>query len=433
MSNDQNTLKLNEDLIDPHALGIVRTLQRAGHTTYLVGGCVRDLLIGVEPKDFDIATTAHPSQIKRLVSQAYIIGKRFRLVLVKRGDLQYEVSTFRKQLLTNEDGEALAGPIMDDNLFGSPVEDAQRRDFTINGLFYDPMKEELIDFTEGLPDIQRRIIRMIGNPDVRLEEDPIRILRALRLAHKINFSIDAELRASMSLKAEALKISVLPRKREEILKLLKLAQPSLAFAEAYDLGILQKIMPTLVEMAEKEDQGIERFFLHLDQFERVFHGADEPAPLFAILLGALHRALDPEMPHQKFIDQKPIQEIIRNELGIYKFEALALQNGFQILNELIEFNDFQSRSNTKHLSFMKQDGFNIALHLAEADHILSPHQVYSWKSLQKALYPRLSSMERQRQSVPHRKKRTRRRRTSESRSSERESRAKKESSRPTDA
>ena len=238
---------LHQDWIDPHAFGIVKALQKAGHQTYLVGGCVRDLLLNLHPKDFDIATMAHPPQVRRLIYNSYVIGKRFRLVLVKREDLQFEVATFRREVNPEEFPE---GAPPGDNVFGSPDEDAKRRDFTINGLFYDPVAAKLIDYVNGMTDIQSRVLRMIGDPEVRLREDPIRILRALRFSHKIGFSISPELRDAIQRHANSLELSVLPRKREEILKILRLKNPDLVFLEAFDLGVLKFVLPTLHSFLE---------------------------------------------------------------------------------------------------------------------------------------------------------------------------------------
>src|SRR5580692_1341070 len=163
---------LHQDWVDPHAVGIVRALQKRDYTTYLVGGCVRDLLLGIHPKDFDIATNARPDEVKRIIHRAYVIGKRFRLVLVRRDEMQFEVATFRREVGEDEQREDLPAG---DNVFGTAEEDAKRRDFTINALFYDPIADQLIDFAEGLPDLENRWIRMIGEPTKRLLEDPIRI------------------------------------------------------------------------------------------------------------------------------------------------------------------------------------------------------------------------------------------------------------------
>jgi len=222
----QNSIHFDSRLIAPDTQHIVRTLQKRGFNTFLVGGCVRDILLGKAPKDFDIATNARPQEVKRALHNAFIIGRRFRLVLVKRGDVQYEVSTFRRDVRPDEN---LEEGMSVDNIFGSPEEDARRRDFTINGLLYDPVQNNLLDYVEGLPDLEAGIVRMIGDPNVRLIEDPIRILRGIRLAHMIRFSLDCDLRLAIQKNSDQLLKTALPRRREEILKFLRLENPALPF------------------------------------------------------------------------------------------------------------------------------------------------------------------------------------------------------------
>lgn len=242
---------LHTNWIDPEATFIVDRLQKAGFTTYLVGGCVRDLLAGLHPKDYDIATSASPEQVRKLIRGSYIIGKRFPLVLVKRGQRQFEVATFRRNALPEEIEGSDQSFV--DNFYGTPQEDAHRRDFTVNGLFYDPIRDELIDYVEGIKDIESGFIRMIGDPDHRLKEDPIRILRAIRLSHKLRFSIEESLRVAIERNSQELTRSILPRKREEYFKLLRLDDPSLVFKELHDLNILTHILPSLAELWEQAD------------------------------------------------------------------------------------------------------------------------------------------------------------------------------------
>lgn len=278
--------KLHQDWIDFNALTIVRALQRAGHTTYLVGGCVRDLLLQCHPKDFDIATTALPEEVQKIVRGSHIIGRRFRLVLVKRQGHQFEISTFRQHIIpaipvikdvadeAEENAPEAEPENIGDNVFGTPEEDAKRRDFTINGMFYDPVNDDLIDFVEGKRDLKNRLIRMIGEPLARLEEDPIRILRALRLSHLIHFTIEQELRLGMMKMAHKLPETVLPRRREEILKWLKLPRPHAAFAEAHDLGILEHLNPTLHHWLEKF--GGQEFYELMEQMHSVGLDGKDP-------------------------------------------------------------------------------------------------------------------------------------------------------------
>src|SRR4051812_25839828 len=178
---DQKTSpEIPEDLLDPDAVKVVRRLQRSGFTAYLVGGCVRDLLLGMRPKDFDVATSAHPAQVKETFRNSRLIGRRFRLAHVFfRGAKIIEVSTFRANPLDKLQDLPSDLLIRHDNVFGTAEEDARRRDFTVNALFYDVDDGKVVDHVGGKDDLHARRIRTIGNPDVRMREDPVRILRAI--------------------------------------------------------------------------------------------------------------------------------------------------------------------------------------------------------------------------------------------------------------
>src|SRR5438309_1786497 len=188
--------------IVPDALKVLYRLRDFGYTAYLVGGSVRDLLLGRRPKDFDIGTSAHPYQVKKLFRNCWIIGRRFRLAHVKFGTKVIEVATFRRQLAPGEeivqDGVPAPDPatpegahlIHHDNTFGTPEKDAFRRDFTINALFYDIATFSVIDYVNGLEDLRAGIVRSIGDPEVRFKEDPVRMLRAIALASRLDFTID---------------------------------------------------------------------------------------------------------------------------------------------------------------------------------------------------------------------------------------------------
>ncbi len=174
--------------IDEDALKVLYRLKNHGYVAYLVGGGVRDLLLERRPKDFDIGTSAHPQQVKKLFRNCFIVGRRFRLCHVRFGRKVVEVSTFRKQAPA-EEGDSL---IRRDNTFGSPEEDAFRRDFTVNAIFYDIATFSVIDWVGGIRDLEKRVIRTIGDPAVRLREDPVRMLRAVALAARLDFTIDPE-------------------------------------------------------------------------------------------------------------------------------------------------------------------------------------------------------------------------------------------------
>ncbi len=369
---------LHQDWIDSHAIGIVRALQKKGYTTYLVGGCVRDLLIGIHPKDFDIATDAKPDEVKSIIHRAYVIGKRFRLVLVRREEMQFEVATFRRELREDEVSESLPAG---DNVFGTPEEDARRRDFTINGLFYDPIADQLIDFAEGLPDLEQRWVRMIGDPRKRLAEDPIRILRALRLKHMIGFQLEPELRSAMMESASTLPTTVLPRRREEILKLLRLKNPDLAFREAYDLGILAHLSPTLHKQLETE--GADLFLEHLRQMADARADGQSPADLFALLVHAYVRAfMQPEPtagPRSKNgLDNEEFQAWMRDELGMFKFEQALTVKALHVEPLLAKRKEFQRKGERRQRALLTNDAFPMALMFATRDYLLSCEDHLYW-------------------------------------------------------
>src|SRR5271167_4374348 len=181
--------------IEPNVLKVLYRLIGAGHVAYLVGGGVRDLMMGRRPKDFDVATSAHPHQVKELFRNSRLIGRRFRLVHVFFGPQNVEVATFRKQ------AEAVADTddplIRLDQTLGTPEEDAFRRDFTVNALFYSPQTFHVIDFPGGVGDLEARLIRTIGDPELRMREDPVRMMRAVRFAAKLGFEIEPATRAAI--------------------------------------------------------------------------------------------------------------------------------------------------------------------------------------------------------------------------------------------
>src|SRR5499426_2295776 len=219
--------------IDPDALKVLYRLHESGAVAYLVGGSVRDLLLSRRPKDFDIGTSAHPYQVKKLFRNCWIIGRRFRLAHVKFGQKVIEVATFRRQLAPGEevvsDGVPAPDPttpegahlIHHDNTFGTPEEDAFRRDFTINALFYDIATFSIIDYVGGLDDLRARVVRMIGDPEVRLREDPVRMLRAVALASRLDFTIDPPVLDAIRAHRHEIAHSSAPRLLEEYYKILR--------------------------------------------------------------------------------------------------------------------------------------------------------------------------------------------------------------------
>ncbi len=244
--------------ISRNATKVIRRLRAAGYDAYIVGGAVRDLLLDRVPKDYDVATSAHPAQVKRVFGrQARIIGRRFRLVHVYFRAEVIEVSTFRRMPSVDErkGRDTDSGLIVwRDNCFGSLEDDAFRRDFTINALYYDPFQPTRtpVDLIGGLPDLKTRLIRTIGPPKIRLAEDPVRMLRACILAGQYDFSFDAELATEIEKSAQDLESCSRLRLLEEIFKILKRPYVHPIFQACHESGILKYLLPALGERWESD-------------------------------------------------------------------------------------------------------------------------------------------------------------------------------------
>lgn len=237
--------------IDPNVLKVLYRLGAAGHVAYLVGGSVRDLMLGRRPKDFDVATSAHPQQVRDLFRNSRLIGRRFRLVHVFFGPQNIEVATFRRQ---SEEVAAEGDPLIRaDNTFGTPEEDAFRRDFTVNSLFYDPQTFNVIDYAGGGDDLRARLIRTIGAPVLRMREDPVRMMRAVRFAAKLGFEIEPATRAAIEThRADLAKASV-PRLVEETYRTLGQSACARAAALMEEIGLLEALIPFLSEHLRRHE------------------------------------------------------------------------------------------------------------------------------------------------------------------------------------
>src|SRR5438552_11765566 len=268
--------------IDRDALNVLYRLKNHGFVAYLVGGGVRDLLLGRRPKDFDIGTSAHPQQVKRLFRNCFIIARRFRLCHVRFGRKVVEVSTFRRQAAP-EEGDPL---IRRDNAFGTPEEDAFRRDFTVNALFYDIATFSVIDYVGGLEDLERRTIRTIGDPGVRFREDPVRMLRAVALATRLVFTIDPDtMEAIRFLRGEIVKSSP-ARILEAFYKILRQGAARRTFEILHELGLLAYILPAADEAVARGDHELLSSLARLDEVRRSGRVAVEDLD-HALLLGTL--------------------------------------------------------------------------------------------------------------------------------------------------
>ena len=273
--------------LDPDAVKIVHRLTRFDHAAYLVGGCVRDLLLERKPKDFDIGTSATPRQIKRLFRNCRIIGRRFRLahIYFQNGKV-IEVATFRAQ---EDEGEAGADGgdllIRDDNQFGTMEEDALRRDFTINSLFYDVNKGTVLDHADGLGDLRRKLVRTIGDPTIRFKEDPIRILRAIKFAARLDFQIENKTLQALKQTRTEIPKAAAPRILEELNRFCRGGAACRSFELLRDYGVLEVIAPEIAGRYKNEPAAWELLSKLLEGFDRQTRDGEEVTT--GEILGAL--------------------------------------------------------------------------------------------------------------------------------------------------
>ncbi|MDE2401773.1 MAG: polynucleotide adenylyltransferase PcnB [Burkholderiales bacterium] len=309
---------IDPKLVDDRAVKVVQTLQHAGFEAYIVGGAVRDLLVGLRPKDFDVATNATPEQVKGLFRRAFIIGRRFRIVHVVfgrgRDNEVIEVSTFRayldanaaEQVAGNEktsrselagkshvvDGE---GRVLRDNVWGPQDQDAARRDFTVNAMYYDPSTGVVVDYHGGIKDMKKRVLRMIGVPDVRYREDPVRIVRLVRFAAKLGFDIEAKTREPLLAMSELLANIPQSRLFDEMIKLLQTGHAQASLDQLRKLGLDQGMFPILDAVFDeaRRHPGREQFVkLALSDTDRRVSEGKPVAPSFLLACLLWHDVLD---------------------------------------------------------------------------------------------------------------------------------------------
>jgi poly(A) polymerase len=300
ISREEHTLSRRD--MDPDALKVLYRLRQGDHIAYLVGGSVRDLLLGRRPKDFDIGTSAHPYQVKKLFRNCWIIGRRFRLAHVKFGQKVIEVATFRRQVQPGEEIAQDGVPSPDhhpdhqppaadgdphflhrDNTFGTPEEDAFRRDFTINALFYDIATFSIIDYVGGLEDLRARVVRSIGDPRVRFQEDPVRMLRAVALAARLDFTLDPPVLDAIRQLRHEIARSSSARLLEEYYKILRAGSAERTFRGLADAGLLE---PISEELHRGATDALWRSLAAVDAFRQKFTATPETLTN-PVLLGSL--------------------------------------------------------------------------------------------------------------------------------------------------
>ena len=285
---------IRREQIHPCALKTTRALKEAGYSAFVVGGAVRDLLLGREPKDFDVATNALPEQVRQVFRRSRLIGRRFQIVHVYCGPDTIEVTTFRaaspeKEVEGDEDDDARVtaedGMLLRDNVVGNQAEDAERRDFTVNALYYDPETEEVWEWHGGVEDAKKKVLRIIGDPAQRFREDPVRMLRAARFAAKLDFHIDPATRAPIAELASMLERIPSARLFDEMMKLLLSGHAERGVRQLRAEGLHHGSLPMLDAILDDPQR---QKFLHAalhDTDERVRHGhSASPAFMLACLL-----------------------------------------------------------------------------------------------------------------------------------------------------
>ena len=389
---------LSRKLIDPEALKVLYRLNQASYTAYLVGGSVRDLLLGRKPKDFDIGTSAQPYEVKKLFRNCWIIGRRFRLAHVRFGDKTIEVATFRRQVSADElTAEAplqtlappesdVAAPELDDardrlihrdNTFGTPEQDAFRRDFTINALFYDIETFSIIDYTGGLDDLQAGIVRCIGVPEERFQEDPVRMMRAVAMAARLNFTIDPPIEAAISAHRGDIARSAPARLIEEFYKLLRSGASERAFRM---LGERKLLEPISEELQEHAGDGLWQSLAALDAYRNRFESAPD-ALTNAILLGSL---LMPMGPAARAVTHPPrwtgdMKKEPRISLGLLPLARRDIERLRQILGLQRRLLDSKLAPRARR-ALMHKGTFREALTWLEI-HGQAPEAVAEWRAL----------------------------------------------------
>jgi poly(A) polymerase len=392
--------------IDADALKVLYRLHEHNFTAYLVGGSVRDLLLGRRPKDFDIGTSAHPHQVKKLFRNCWIIGRRFRLAHVKFGPKTIEVATFRRQVDTaelppevDEAIEAVPEPepgnslleqtqaeathlakvrahdrlIHRDNTFGTPEEDAFRRDFTINALFYDIGSFSIIDYVNGLEDLNAKVIRSIGDPAVRFLEDPVRMLRAVVLAARLDFEIDDPILEAIETYRHEIGRAAPARMLEEFFKILRSGSAERSLRMLKQTKLLRAITPELDEAPDALWESVAR----IDRYRQRFDAAPDTLTN-AVLAGTLLVPLGLAGRRERF-SADPLER--RVELGMLQMPRRDVERLHQLLavqSRLLDLNaPFRAQRALLHRHVLKEALVWLEIHGGR------PEAVHHWRSLQR--------------------------------------------------
>lgn len=321
------SLGLDKSQISRQAMTVLKGLRQKGYDSFLVGGCVRDMLLGLEPKDFDVATNASPEQVRQVFRNGRIIGRRFKIVHVRFGREVIEVTTYRGAPADKHQDERMhrvgeEGRLLADNVYGTLDEDAMRRDLSVNALYYDPATDEVLDYHDGLRDIKDGLLRVIGDPAERYREDPVRMLRVIRFASKLGFEIEPEASAAIDQHADLLTNVPAARLFDEVLKLFHSGSAITTFEKLRQHGLFEFLFPATENILKSEEEGYPRTFLPLalkNTDKRIRQGKPViPSFLYAVLLwepmrlykeAAMKQGLNEYDSIQQGADQAIVEEI----------------------------------------------------------------------------------------------------------------------------
>jgi poly(A) polymerase len=376
--------------IDEDAVKVLYRLSRNGYTAHLVGGGVRDLLLGRTPKDFDVSTDASPREIKKLFRNCMLIGRRFRLAHIRFGQKVIETSTFRRQPETDADPSDPQADLFNrsDNTFGTAEEDAWRRDFTINGLFYDIKTFSVIDYVGGLEDLERRLIRSIGDPDVRFREDPVRMLRAVRFASRLGFGIEERTLDAILRQHEEIRKAAPQRVLEEILRLFSFSSGEAAFRLLRRTNLLGDLFPEIESYLEEHGGDHAPMWRYLSALDSLGREANQPPPpsltLATVIYDPLQKAIGKAFAQGPAVPEAVLVSRMLDPLG-QRFQV-PRRILFRMLPMVLYQKRFDPERKAKFVKsrFVKQESFPEALLLREVHLMATGGDVSAldpWKEL----------------------------------------------------
>ena len=433
---------ISRQLVSPNALRVLYRLRDNGYTACLVGGCVRDLLLGREPKDFDIATNATPGELKRIFRNCRLVGRRFRLAHIHFRDELIEVATFRASAIdvepeeveaddeTAADGDSQAlilksdeGMLLRDNLFGSPEEDAWRRDFTVNALSYNIADFSIVDYVGGVEDLKLGIIRTIGDPVVRFTEDPVRMLRALRFSAQLGFAIETSCRQALVEMAERICQAAPPRLFDELMKMFLSGEGEQCYQLLRQCGLFGALFPFLEEWLGREEGGFPHTVLTeaLLQVDKQVGGGEKPTvPLFlAMFFGSYLEELATAYRNAGAAPQESLEMAVAGLIAETAPRVLITQRvAFRLREILILQNRFARMPGRKPQSVLSRPAFTEALAYLRFRGTIDPELMKTcawWESYAAGTMPEAVAESRPRNENPppdgtRRKRRRRRRR-----------------------